>query len=237
MPCTCVRQTDLPNTSAIAADVFYHPERTAAFFRHPLRDLDSFRAAAREINFPAVQRAALVAALGPRNPGSRSLQRLAEPGTVAVVTGQQVGLFSGPAYTAYKALHAVRLAAWLTEQGIPAVPVFWLATQDHDFAEVNHTWVFDKNNRPHKLELRRAAGPQPVGEIVLAEPPIDELRAALAGLPFADEVVSLTADAYRPGNTMGRAFGDLLHLLLAKFDILQVDPLLPAFRPLRPRLV
>ena len=232
MPCTCVRQTDLPNTSAIAADVFYHPERTAAFFRHPLRDLDSFRAAAREINFPAVQRAALVAALGPRNPGSRSLDRLAEPGTVAVVTGQQVGLFSGPAYTAYKALHAARLAAWLTEQGIPAVPVFWLATQDHDFAEVNHAWVFDKHHRPHKLEMRRSAGSQPVGEIALAAPPIDELRASLAGLPFADEVASLTAAAYQPGSTMGRAFGDLLHSLLAKFDILQVDPLLPAFRQL-----
>jgi bacillithiol biosynthesis cysteine-adding enzyme BshC len=232
MPCTCVRQTDLPNTSAIAADVFYHPERTAAFYRHPLRDLASFRAAAAEITFSAGQRSALVAALGPQNPGSRSLARLAEPGTVAVVTGQQVGLFSGPAYTAYKALHAARLAAWLTEQGIPAVPVFWLATQDHDFAEVNHAWVFDKNHRPHKLEMRRAAGSQPVGDIALAGPPIDELRALLAGLPFADEVVSLTAAAYRPGNTMGRAFGDLLHGLFAKFDILQVDPLVPAFRQL-----
>lgn len=232
MPCTCVHQTDLPNTSAIAADVFYHPERTAAFYRHPLRDLDSFRAAAREINFSSEQRAALVAALGPRNPGSQSLARLAEPGTVAVVTGQQVGLFSGPAYTAYKALHAARLAAWLTEQGIPAVPVFWLATQDHDFAEVNHAWVFDGNNRPHKLEMRRSAGSQPVGEIALASPPVDELRAVLSGLPFADEVASLAADAYRPGNTMGGAFGDLLHRLFAKFDILQLDPLLPAFRQL-----
>jgi bacillithiol biosynthesis cysteine-adding enzyme BshC len=232
MPCTCIRQTDLPNTSAIAADFFYHPERTAAFYRHPLRDLDSFRAAAAEINFPAEQRAALVAALGPQNPGSRSLERLAHPGTVAVVTGQQVGLFSGPAYTAYKALHAARLAAWLTEQGIPAVPIFWLATQDHDFAEVNHAWVFDKHHRPHKLEMRRSASSQPVGEIALAAPPIDELRTLLAGLPFADEVASLAAAAYHPGNTMGRAFGDLLHSLLAKFDILQVDPLLPAFRQL-----
>jgi bacillithiol biosynthesis cysteine-adding enzyme BshC len=232
MPCTCIRQTDLPHTSAIAADVFYHPERTAAFYRHPLRDLASFRAAAAEIEFSAEQRAALVAALGPRNPGSRSLERLAEPGTVAVVTGQQVGLFSGPAYTAYKALHAARLARWLTEQGIPAVPVFWLATQDHDFAEVNHAWVFDKSNRPHKLEMRRSAGSQPVGEMALAAPPLDELRALLAGLPFGDEVAQLAADAYRPGNTMGRAFGDLIHSLLARFDILQVDPLLPAFRQL-----
>jgi uncharacterized protein YllA (UPF0747 family) len=52
---------------------------------------------------------------------------LAKPGSVAVVTGQQVGLFSGPAYTVYKALTAARLGRWLTEQGVPAAPVFWLA--------------------------------------------------------------------------------------------------------------
>ena len=65
-----------------------------------------------------------------------------------VATGQQVGLFSGPAYTIYKALHAARLAEWLTGNGIPAVPVFWLATEDHDFAEVNHVWVFDAEHQP-----------------------------------------------------------------------------------------
>src|ERR1039457_2109768 len=157
MPCTCVRQTDLPNTSAIAADVFYHPERTAAFYRHPLRDLDSFRAAAAEIQFSSEQRAALVAALRRHNGDSPTLARLAQPGTVVVATGQQVGLFSGPAYTVFKALHAARLAEWLTANGIPAVPGFWVATEDHDFAEVNHTWVFDSEYHPVKLELRRPA--------------------------------------------------------------------------------
>ena len=78
-----------------------------------------------------------------QNPESPALERLAQPGTVAVVTGQQVGLFSGPCYTIYKVLHAVKLAAWLSDNGMPAVPVFWLATEDHDFAEVNHAWVFD----------------------------------------------------------------------------------------------
>ncbi len=72
---------------------------------------------------------------------SATLSKLAEPGTVAVVTGQQVGLFSGPAYTVFKALTAVKLAEHLSGQGIPAVPVFWLATEDHDLAEVDHAWV------------------------------------------------------------------------------------------------
>src|SRR5438045_9710528 len=107
MHCTCVRHTELPNTSALFADVLYHPDRTASFYRHPYRELSSFQDAAREIDLSVEARAALVAALRQQNPESRSLERLAKPGTVAVVTGQQVGLFSGPAYTMYKVLHAV----------------------------------------------------------------------------------------------------------------------------------
>jgi bacillithiol biosynthesis cysteine-adding enzyme BshC len=232
MYCTCVRQTDLPHTTTLAADLFYHPDRTAAFYRHPLRDLDSFRAAAAEIRFRDERRAALVAALRRQNPASPALERLAQPGTVAVVTGQQVGLFSGPAYTVFKALHAVRLAEWLTANGIAAVPVFWLATEDHDFAEVNHTWVFDAEHRPHKLEMRRSAGAQPVGTVALTSPPLHELRTALRGLPFGEEVADLVEETYRGGSTMGAAFGELLRKLLARFDIPQVDPLLPEFREL-----
>src|SRR6266700_1863187 len=130
MHCSCVRQSDLPHTTRLFADVLYHPDRTAAFYQHPLRNLDEFRASAQSIDLTPGRRAALIAALQVQNPASPALERLARPGTVAVVTGQQVGLFSGPAYTIYKVLHAVRLAAWLTENGIPAVPLFWLATED-----------------------------------------------------------------------------------------------------------
>ena len=232
MHCTCVRQTELPGASHLFADVLYNPDRTAAFYPHPIRDLNSYRAAASEIRFSDDRRAALVAALRQRNPESRSLERLAQPGTLVVAAGQQVGLFSGPAYTVYKALHAARLAEWLTAEGIPAVPAFWLATEDHDFAEVNHVVVFDAAHRPRRIEMRRSAGAQPVGEVNLENPPLDELRSALRGLPFSDEVVDLTAAAYRSGVTMGEAFGDLLRKLLGRFDILQVDPMLPAFREL-----
>ncbi len=232
MHCTCVRHTELPNTSALFADVLYHPDRTASFYRHPYRELSSFQDAAREIDLSDERRAALIAALREQNPDSPSLERLARPGTVAVVTGQQVGLFSGPAYTMYKVLHAVKLAAWLSENGLPAVPVFWLATEDHDFAEVNHVWVFDAAHQPVKLEMRRTASAQPVGDIALAAPPVRELRSAFQGLPFADEVADLVEGAYSPGNTMGRAFGELLRRLLARYDVLQVDPIQPAFRKL-----
>ncbi len=232
MHCSCVRQTELPGTSRLMADVLYNPDRTAPFYAYPLRDLAAFRAAAAAIDFPADRRAALIEALRVQNPSSAALDKLAQPGTVAVMTGQQVGLFSGPAYTIYKALHAIRLAEWLSENGIPAVPVFWLATEDHDFAEVNHAWAFGADHRPVKLEMARAANAQPVGAVTLVEPPIERLREVLQGLPYADEVAGWVSDAYRSGATMGAAFGSLLRKLLAVYDMPLVDPMLPAFRKL-----
>ncbi|PWT98128.1 MAG: bacillithiol biosynthesis cysteine-adding enzyme BshC [Terriglobia bacterium] len=232
MHCSCVRQTELPHTSPLFADVLYRPDRAAAFYGNRLHDIDAVLTAAREVEFPAEKRAALVAALRLQNPETPSLELLAQPGTVAVVTGQQVGLFSGPAYTIYKALTAVKVAETLSARGVPAVPVFWLATEDHDFAEVNHVWVFDSDHRPAKLEMRRSAAAQPVGEVALATPPVRELRAHLRGLPFGEEVTDAVEECYRPGNTMGNAFGELLRKLLGHFDVLQVNPMLPAFREL-----
>jgi len=218
--------------SRLALDVLYHPDRVTRFYRHPFRDLESFRAAAAEIEFPAERRAALVAALARNNAGSPLLQRLAKPGTVAVLTGQQVGLFGGPAYTLYKALHAIKLAAYLTANGQEAVPVFWLATEDHDFAEVNHVWAFGVENRPAKIRVDYSAGARPVGGVTLAAPPVGPLREAMGSLPFAEEAAAMVAEAYPPGVSMGEGFGALLRQLLRGFEMLQVDPMLPEFRAL-----
>jgi len=232
MQCSCVRQTELPQTSPLFADVLYHPERTARFYWNRHHDVEAARAAAQALDFPASRREALVDALRASNPRSESLERLAQPGTVAVVTGQQVGLFSGPAYSIHKALTAAKLAESLTASGVPAVPIFWLATEDHDFAEVNHTWVFDHEHRPLKLEMRRTAAGQPAGDVTLVAPPVRELRAHLRGLPFGEEVAGLVEESYRAGSTMGKAFSELLRVVLRPFDILHVNPLDPAIRNL-----
>ena len=232
MHCTCVRQSDLPNTTRLFSDVLYHPDKTAPFYQFPIRDLEAYRASAAQVNLTPERRAALISALQVQNPESPALARLAQDGTVAVVTGQQVGLFSGPCYTIYKVLHAVKLASWLSDNGVPAVPVFWLATEDHDFAEVNHAWVFGADHQPQKLEMRRAAAEQPVGDVALAAPPVRELRAALHGLPFGEEVADMVEETYRAGNTMGKAFSELLRRILAQFDILYFDPMLPQLREL-----
>jgi len=226
MESSCLRHTEIPHTSALFSDYQYHYDRVARFYSHNPHDGRCFAAAAKQIVYPDDRRAALVAALRPSNGESASLNLLAQPGTLAVVTGQQVGLFSGPAYTIYKALTAVRLAAQLSEQGIPAVPMFWLATEDHDVAEVNHAFVFGPDHRPVRLSVNANGGSErPVGGIPIAAPPVDRLREAFAGFPHAEAVVEMVRETYTAGATFGASFRALLERMLAGRGLLFVDPL------------
>ena len=233
MECSCVRQTDIPGTSKLFADLIYHFDRVADFYPYRPNDTQALADSAR-FTFPDDRRAALVKALAPLNPGNPSLALLAQPGTVAIVTGQQVGLFSGPAYTIYKALTAIRAARELTDRGITAVPVFWLATEDHDFAEVNHAWVFGADHQPVRIQLSGNApsGTRPAGTIPLSGIPIETLRSVLSGLPFADETVALVEKAYTDGVTMGAAFAGILRELFASWGLVLIDPMDPAVREL-----
>ncbi len=233
MDYSCIRQTALPNTTKLFADLTYQPDRVRSFYPYVPLEPDSFRKAAAQIHFSDAKRSALVTALQSQNPGNPLLSILAKPGTVAVVTGQQVGLFSGPAYTIYKALTAIRLAEQLTRDGIPAVPMFWLATEDHDFHEVNEAWISDPARRPVRLQAGASPEPdQPVGGVVIDSVPLEDVRSAFQGAPFGAEAFDLIRDTYLPGRTFGEAFSALLDRLLAGFPILRIDPMLPAFRAL-----
>ncbi len=233
MEAACVRHTDLPHTSRLFSDFLYDFDRVARFYAGSPFDPDSFRRAASRIDFPAERRAALVAALREQNGETAALDALARPETVAVLTGQQVGLFSGPCYTVYKAITAANLARKLTQAGVPAVAVFWLATQDHDFAEVNHCWSFDAGHHPVRLEMAATnVSGRPVGGIPVEAPPVGELREILREFPFCDEVMDAVERAYAPGSTLGAAFTALLRRVLAPLDLLFVDPLADPLRRL-----
>lgn len=226
MECLCIRQTDLPHTSKLFADLVYDFDRVQDLYPWRPNSMEAVAQAAR-FPFPDERRAAIVDALTPLNSGNPSLEKLARPGVAAIVTGQQVGLFSGPAYTVYKALTAIRVASELEARGVPAVPVFWLATEDHDLAEVDHAWVFGADYQPVRLQARGPAenGTQPVGGVVPESLPLDGLRTALEGLPFAAEAMDLAERAYQPGQSMGSAFARIIAGLFAPYGLLLMDPM------------
>jgi bacillithiol biosynthesis cysteine-adding enzyme BshC len=237
----CIRYSDLPGTSRLFTDFSYHFDRVAPYYGHDPHDPASLAKAAAEIDYPADRRAALVKALALQNGECESLRKLAGPGTVAVVTGQQVGLFTGPAYTIYKALTAARLARHLSDRGIPAVPVFWLATQDHDFAEVSHAWLFDAHGDSQVVRVDAPASAmgrqRPVGWISIDQAPVEALSAVLKGMPFAEEVIAAVETAYTPGAGMGTSFRALLQTLTRNLGLLFLDPLDPAIRAIGAPLI
>lgn len=162
----------------------------------------------------------------------RHIEALRDGATVAVVTGQQIGLFTGPLYTIYKALTAVRLAGCLSQRGTRAVPVFWLATEDHDWKEIAHAEVIACDGRLASVGATEEASPhregEPVGRVVLAESIETETKRLLDVLPeteFTAELAKLVRDAYRAGNTMTDAFARLLHALTKSFGLVLFDPL------------
>src|SRR5215472_13687649 len=148
MDCRALAFHQLPHQPKLFLAYLEKFETVKAFYAHP----PTMQAVAREstkLDYPEERRAEVVAILSKQNAalgaGTETISNLARlgKGAVAVVSGQQVGLFGGPAYAIYKALTAIKVAEELTHDGIDAVPVFWMATEDHDLEEVRHTVWFD----------------------------------------------------------------------------------------------
>lgn len=234
MECHCLRSSELPHTSKLYSCYLDDFPRAARFYAHPPSE-EGLQAAAREVTLDAGVRAQVVEILREQNERfgsdaavSRNLDRLAA-GARAVVTGQQVGLFSGPAYSFYKALTAVRAAQHLTETGADAVPIFWLATEDHDLAEVNHTFWLGSGPRLDRVTLATPEGAagRPVGEILLGEAVSKEARAAAEALEgtAAAEVGEALLASYKAEHSYGLAFGKMMASLLAGRGVVLLDPL------------
>ncbi|MEE8152283.1 MAG: bacillithiol biosynthesis cysteine-adding enzyme BshC [candidate division NC10 bacterium] len=167
-----------------------------------------------------------------------SIPRLRDPQAVTVVTGQQVGLFGGPLYTLYKALTALELARQVESQWkVPCLPLFWMASEDTDFAEIDHLYLPDHHDQ---VTLVRYAPDKGFGADLPAThaltPKIGETFAALVkaagpgGLP--ETILTLLKDCYRPGVNLVSAFGRLLSSLLSSKGLILVDPSDPRLKAL-----
>jgi bacillithiol biosynthesis cysteine-adding enzyme BshC len=167
-----------------------------------------------------------------------SAERLADPKAVAVVTGQQAGLFGGPLYTLLKALTAISVAERVTrEHGVPAVPIFWVESEDHDWDEVNACTVLDQDlhRRTITLGTPPGAGDEPVSSVRL-DPSvfaaIAVLRDTLPPTEFTPAILDGLSQAYRPGAGMSEAFGKWLSSVLGRFGLVVHDSSEPAAKAL-----
>lgn len=152
-----------------------------------------------------------------------NIERLRK-GASAALTGQQVGLFGGPLFALYKALSAVNLADEATAAGVDCVPVFWLATNDHDLAEVNHT-SFPGPGGTVQLVTAPSHGVEdaPVGTIHFGDEITGVVQEA-AELLGDSPVTQMLRESYRAGESFGSAFARLFAQLFADWGVILLDP-------------
>jgi bacillithiol biosynthesis cysteine-adding enzyme BshC len=225
--------------SAIVRDLLAADARLAGFYGgHPL-DPAAYARKLAEVTArlrPEDRRVTASAVRATTAAAAAKWERIVRGDGVVVTTGQQAGLFGGPLYTVHKILTAVRLAETLeAELGVPVGALFWIASDDHDWAEVDHTFVVDGKNELRRIALEAPADAPPVamsarlldGSVDAA---IDALADSLPPSEFAPPLLDLVRSAYRTGRPMADAFEALLAGLFAGFDLLLVDPAHPAVK-------
>ncbi|AFD25345.1 bacillithiol biosynthesis cysteine-adding enzyme BshC [Deinococcus gobiensis] len=209
------------------------------FFRLAAGDLETARRETR----PDVDRAALAAALRAyhRDLGTldraaeAALERLAHPGSRVVVTGQQAGALTGPAYSVHKGAGAALLARSLDTEDAPVVAVYWVASQDHDAEEVASTTLLDFSETLRRLTLDVPAG-VPVGRVPWRAEWTAQVHALLDAFDApAEHVASVRArfeKAVAAGGSYADVFARLIHGLLGAAGLLVLDPMHPALAQL-----
>ena len=183
------------------------------------------------------RRRALRALRVPESVDQERLDRWVEEHGVIVTTGQQPGLLGGPLYSLYKGISAVRLAEQLERSlARPVLPVFWVASEDHDWDEADHTYVIDTANELVRLQVRDPGHVRrALHRIPLGDEMADVVEQAIQNLPatdFSAHYVDLLREAYKPGATLADGFAEVLFSLLAPLGMCFADAASPAVKEL-----
>src|SRR5215472_3226978 len=232
MDCRALEFSQLPHQPKLFLAYVEKFEKVKGFYAHP-PTMEAVTKANRKLDYPEERRREVAAILGKQNAElgasaetNANIERLVN-GAVAVASGQQVGLFGGPAYAIYKALTAIQIAEELTRGGLDAVPVFWMATEDHDLEEVRHTSWFDAGKLiRYELPDGNEAG-KPVGRIPLG-PDAERMAREAAELlqrDGSDLRGQYLVKSYKAEETYGSAFGRLFARLFAQHGLILMDPL------------
>ena len=226
-------------------DYAFAYERLSTFYAGDPRTADAWRDIITRTQQTARQRGAIADVLLAQQerrqapaPARAAAELLRRPETVAVLTGQQAGVFGGPLFTLLKALTALRLAERVrTEHGVPAVAVFWIDAEDHDWDEVKACGVLDAELAARRVSVGDPAGAheRPVAQVALDEAvvtAVDELERMLPATEFTPALMASLRSAYAPGVGTAEAFGRWLESVLGDRGLVVYDASDVASKPL-----
>ena len=230
----------------LAADYAYDFRAVAPFFSGDPADRSAWADAIARTQAHGRRRADIAAVIasqqerrGAPTRAREAGRALADGNTVAIVTGQQAGLFGGPLFTLFKALTAIKLAEQVSrDHKVPAVAVFWIDAEDHDWEEIRSCTVFDDTLTPRSVSLpARPASeqPAPIATITLDQSivdALDEVERLLAPSEFRESLIAGLRRAYTPGRGMADAFGLWMEEVLGHRGLIVYDSSDAASKPL-----
>jgi bacillithiol biosynthesis cysteine-adding enzyme BshC len=229
----------------LAADYVYDFHSVAPFFSGNPADRAAWSDAIARTLGHKHPRQAIASIIGAqqqrRNAPPRAIEAgrlLTDERSVAILTGQQAGLFGGPLFTLLKALTALKVAEQVTrDHKVPAVAIFWIDAEDHDWEEVRSCTVFDDHLAPSRVALPSAAGREgsPVASIRLDDSirqALDELERVLPATEFRPGLLQDLRSSYQPGTGMVDAFGQWLERVLGSRGLVVYDSADAASKPL-----
>jgi len=225
----CLPFSQIPHTTRLFADFLAYQPAVQPFYPRAPHFQTWVKEEAARISYDSLRRERVAAILERQNRSwgasaktLANLERLRQ-GAAAVVTGQQVGLFGGPMFCIYKALTAVKLAEEATAAGVDTVPVFWLATYDHDLAEVNHVSIPGADGALQVLTTTShdVAG-APVSAVRLDDEIVSLVEQATQLLGDS-EATRILRECYRPGEPLGTAFARFYAREFAEWGVILLD--------------
>lgn len=235
----------MPEISSLVHDYFYSYPEVDEYYNGDFRNLAAFQKQTEKIELSQLSRKRLAAILKEQNLdygcGGKTLDnidQLAQDQTCAVVTGQQVGLFSGPLYTIYKSLTAIKLSEYLNENANGCyVPIFWLASDDHDFAEIDHIKLLNKDNRIEEIRYQSLSSKTkiPASKILLTSEIsrcIQLLKDLTPDTEFKLEILIHLSEAYTSGRLFSEAFAKWMTQLFKSFGLIFIDASHPGLKDL-----
>ena len=225
----CLSFTQIPHSTRLFTEFLSYSPNIRPFYRRSPYISEWAASEGKQILYPVDRRQRVADILERQNRsfGSESktfenLRKFRE-GASVVVTGQQVGLFGGPLFAILKALTAVASAKKAEAVGVPSVPVFWLATEDHDLAEVNHTFLPTADGNLAELHTSSAGVEDAPVENVRLGDEIGAVVAQAAELLGDSEITDVLKQAYRSGESMGSAFGKLFARIFRDWGVILID--------------
>ena len=241
--------SDIPGNHNLFLDYVYEFENVKSFYKGNFREKEEYLKAFRRItesrsgsnrNLSEIL-ASQYQGFSPSVKTQKNISHLKENKTLAVVTGQQLGILGGPLYTFYKIITAIKLSNYLAERydDYNFVPIFWLEGDDHDFNEIRSVSVLNDTNDVVKIDYDEALEDEEnkgsVGYIKINQTVsafFEKLEGNLRQTEFTPELLSNLKEFYCEGKTLKQSFKELLFWIFDKYGLILFDPQDPQVKKL-----